>query len=326
MHKIIVAGCGGISSAWLNVVSGRDDCIITALVDTVIENAQAKKAEYSLVCSVYDSLEAACDKEDADIVIDVTPPGQHYITVTTALKAGRHVFGEKPMADCLDSAEKMIRCSDDTKKEYFVMQNYRYVPEICAIKDLLHSVKLGCAGQISANFQLNPHFGGFRDEMDSPLVLDMSIHTFDAARFLLGKNPVSVYCHEFNPAWSWYKGDAGAVCIFEMENGAVFDYRGCWCAPGLFTPWNSEWRVSCANGGIYWDGGSKMYWDADNSGPNQILPQTDIKTGHAGCISDMFDALDKGTRPATDCRDNINSIRMVYKAIESSRVKKVIQF
>ena len=35
--------------------------------------------------------------------------------------------------------------------------------------------------------------------MDSPLVLDMAIHTFDQARFITGANPISVYCHEFNP-------------------------------------------------------------------------------------------------------------------------------
>lgn len=104
-----------------------------------------------------------------------------------------------------------------------------------AIRDFLRAGLLGGIGQLSANFQLNPHFGGFRDEMESPLIADMAIHTFDAARFIMGKNPVSVYCKEFNPAWSWYKGDANAVCIFEMSDGSVFDYRGSWCANGLCT-------------------------------------------------------------------------------------------
>ena len=55
-----------------------------------------------------------------------------------------------------------------------------------------------------------PHFGGFREEMAHPLLVDMAIHAFDAARYLLGADPVSVYCEAFNPAWSWYAGDAAA--------------------------------------------------------------------------------------------------------------------
>ena len=328
MKKVIVAGCGGISKAWLAAVKQIDACNIVALVDSMPGRAEAKREEQGYNCNVYTSLAHALEKEDADIVFDLTPPEQHYNTVTTALKGGCHVFGEKPMAENLQDAEKMILCSDDTKKEYFVMQNYRYVPEIIALKEFLNGGELGGLGQLSANFQLNPHFGGFRDEMQSPLILDMSIHTFDAARFLSGKNALTVFCHEFNPSWSWYKGDAGAVCIFEMENGLVFDYRGCWCASGLFTPWNSEWRIASAAGSVYWSGSDKLYWEgagpAEGNTQNAISVKAQAYTGHAGCLADMFNALENGKRPQTDCRDNIHSINMVYKAIESSKTKKLV--
>jgi predicted dehydrogenase len=48
-------------------------------------------------------------------------------------------------------------------------------------------------------------------------------------------------------------------------------------------------------------------------------------TGHAACIEDMFNALNTKTRPQTDCRDNIHSIRMVYKAIESAKTGKKVK-
>ena len=338
MKKIIVAGCGGMSNAWINPVLKREDCRIIALVDPADGKAGAKKDEHNLNCNVYTSLEEACNTEDADIVFDITPPEFHYKTVTTALKAGLHVFGEKPMAENQEDAEKMIQCSDDNKKEYFVMQNYRYVPEIAALKKFLRSNEIGNIGQISANFQLNPRFGGFRDQMESPLILDMSIHTFDAARYLSGANAKTVFCHEFNPAWSWYAGDANAVSIFEMEDGTVFDYRGSWCATGLLTPWNSEWRISCSEGTVFWDGKNELYWDgkkapfgADPLKANEIPVEQMDNTGHSGCLGEMFEALEKGSlekriRPQTDCRDNIHSITMVFNAIESSKSKKLINF
>ena len=90
--------------------------------------------------------------------------------------------------------------------------------------------------------------------MGSPLLLDMAIHTFDAARYLSSADPVSVYCEEFNPPWSWYAGDAAATAIFEMTGGLRYTYRGSWCSEGHHTAWESEWRAVGPNGTATWNG------------------------------------------------------------------------
>lgn len=327
MHKLIIAGCGGISSIWFNEAVERDNCEIVALVDINTEAAEAKKKEYSLTnANVYSSIEEALKKENANLVFDITIPEAHYDTVTKSLDAGLNVFGEKPMSDLIDDAEKMVKHVEKSGKEYFVMQNYRYNPQQVALKRFLESQKLGKVGQISAVFYLNPHFGGFRDEMDSPLLADMSIHTFDSARYITGKNPISVFCYEFNPSWSWYDGNANAVCIFEMEDGVVFDYRGSWCGNGYNTPWNSEWTIACADGSVHWDGADKLYYVPTQGEPADIPIEPMVKEGHGACIREMFDCLEKGKKASTDCSDNIQSMRMVHNAIKSAASKKVIKF
>jgi len=332
MHKIIIAGCGNRSRIWIDNIIKRENCKIVGLVDVNPAAINEKKEKYGLDANGHANISDALKKEDADLVIDVTVPDAHLEVVTSALKAGCNVFGEKPMSDTLENAEKMVECAEQTKKDYFVMQNRRYLPAICGLKNFLKSEQLGKIGQISAVFQLGPRFGGFRDEMESPLVADMAIHTFDQARFITGKNAVSVYCHEFNPHWSWYKGSANAVCIFEMDDGSVFDYRGSWCTNGLNTSWESEWRIACTKGVALWDGAEKLCYECDfdlfkgnNPGVNAINPTAMETRGDAACIDEMFDALKNKTRAQTDCRDNINSIRMVYKAIESARLQKKIR-
>jgi len=327
-YKIIVAGCGGMSDQWIEIAKARDDCEIVAFVDINNEAANKRKQKHSLQAKIYTNVSEALEKETANLLFDVTVPEAHFEVVTTALKAGCHVFGEKPMSDSLENAEKMVSCAIETNREYFVMQNRRYLSGLVTLKNFLQSCKLGKIGQISANFQLGPHFGGFREKMDSPLIADMAIHTFDTARFITGKDAVSVYTHEFNPSWSWYKGNASAVCIFEMEDGSVFDYRGSWCANGLNTSWESEWRVSCENGAVFCDGAKKLYYEfvgGANRTPSAIeeipLMQMQLE-GHQACVKEMFDALINGKKAQTDCCDNINSIRMVYKAIESAKAKK----
>jgi predicted dehydrogenase len=214
------------------------------------------------------------------------------------------------------------------------MQNRRFDPRIRAYRQLISDGTIGQVGFAGADFFLGPHFGGFRDLMDSPLLLDMAIHTFDQARYILGANPVSVYCHEFNPPGSWYKGNAMALCIFEMSDGSVFNYRGSWCAEGVPTSWEASWRVTGEKGTAIWDGYDDIYaevvsaqhLDAEGK-PSFFQPCERIegqqpvmeKTGHHGCLEDMFAALESGQLPETDCSDNQFSMAMVLASLESAR-------
>ena len=183
-----------------------------------------------------------------------TIPEVHHKIVTHALKAGCHVFGEKPLADTIENAMDMVKTAKENKKTYSVMQNRRFLKGIRAFESIIAERKIGELGHLDAAFYIEAHFGGFRDVMESPLILDMAIHTFDQARFISECDPVSVYCHEFNPKGSWYKGDASAACIFEMTNDVVFTYNGSWCPKGAITSWESNWRAMGSEGAAGWDG------------------------------------------------------------------------
>jgi predicted dehydrogenase len=112
-----------------------------------------------------------------------------------------------------------------------------------------------------------------------------------------------------------------------MNGGLIFDYRGSWCEKGFNTGWNSVWRASCENGTVTWDGKENLLYQEkllyEDEGRKIEIPVTpmSITNAHEACIDDMFTALNNGTRPQTDCRDNILSIRMVYKSIESAKNK-----
>ena len=88
------------------------------------------------------------------------------------------------------------------------MQNRRFEHGIRTLRDGLAAGRIGSVTTLACDFFKAPHFGGFREEMESPLLLDMAIHQFDQARFVAGVEPVAVSCHEFNPAGSWYAGRA----------------------------------------------------------------------------------------------------------------------
>lgn len=328
-HRIILAGCGGMAEIWVDYVQTRTDAELVALVDLNEKAAVSLAERKKLKLPIFTDLKKALAEMEADVLFDVTIPAAHKHVVTTALKAGYHVFGEKPMAESLEDAEEIIKVSKETGRHYAVMQNRRYTRQIRAFRSLLAKEEIGPIGAVHADFFIGPHFGGFRDVMDSPLIIDMAIHTFDQARFLMNADPVSVYCHEFNPPGSWYKGNASAVCIFEMNTGAVFSYRGSWSAEGFPTSWEAEWRVTGSKGTGKWDGNTEPECEViDESKPPEFLNQTKTieipeaykgQEGHFGCLDEMFQSLKEDRLAETDCTDNIKSMAMVFGAVESAR-------
>jgi predicted dehydrogenase len=213
------------------------------------------------------------------------------------------------------------------------MQNRRYLDPIVRFRQLLASHAIGPLTTMNADFYLGAHFGGFRDEMAHVLLLDMAIHSFDQARYLSGADPISVYCHEWNPSGSWYRHGASAMAIFEMSNGIVFNYRGSWCAEGLNTSWECAWRAVGEKGTALWDGhdtinaecvtGTEGFIREQRTIPVQEIPKLE-HTGHAGVIYDVLDSVKTGKTPQTVCTDNIKSLSMVHAAIESATTGKKV--
>jgi len=325
-----------MGNAWMNYITKRDDVEIIGLCDIIIERAVEYTKKYNVNCAVYDDIKKALTAcPQTNLVVDCTTPDAHELIVTSAMNAGADAIGEKPMADTREQALSEIAVSDKTGRSYAVMQNRIYLPGMRTIRKALGENLLGRLGSVSSDFFIGAHFGGFRDLMDNVLILDMAVHTFYQARFLINSNPKSVYCQEFNPPGSWYKGNASAVAIFEFENGVVYDYRGSWCSEGFNTSWECDWRLIGEKGTIKWDGGANLSAQIKKEGATGFtIPFDEIKLdmldigknhGHDGCFDEMFNALIEKRLAETDCHENYYAMNMVYGAIESAKYgKKVI--
>ena len=332
--KVVQVGCGGISRAWLTYASARADLEFVGIVDLELKSAYALQETYRFEsAAVGADLESMLASTQPDIVFDCTVPPAHTAVTLTALAHGCHVLGEKPMATNMDDAQRMIDAAQAAGKIYAVIQNRRYINEIVAYRDLVHSGEIGALTTLNADFYLGPHFGGFRDEMEHVLLIDMAIHSLDQARLISGTDPVSVYCHEWNPQGSWYKHGASAMAIFEMTNGVVFNYRGSWCAQGLPTAWACDWRAIGTHGTVLWDGESALCGEkvsgADGFFRETVPLTVDVpplaEHGHAGVINEFVESVKQGRQPQTVCTDNVKSLAMVYAAIESAaRGEKVL--
>ena len=324
--KALLVGAGGMGRAWGKNLKEHPEVEIAGWVD-IRPGAAQEAADGLQLLGLHagDDLGKALAEVKPDFVVDVTIPEAHRDVTLQALAAGVPVLGEKPMADSMESAREMVAASEKSGKLYMVSQSRRYDARLHAYRTLIQE-QVGALGILNSDFYIGAHFGGFRDEMPSVLLLDMAIHTLDQARYLSQSDPVSVYCEEFNPSWSWYKGDASATALFEMTGGLRYTYRGSWCSEGKNTSWEGDWRAVGPQGTAMWDGTGAPSADVvtktgeffSETEPHSIEALPDISGGIAGSLRDFLNALRTGATPMGECHDNIKSLAMVFAAIESS--------
>ncbi len=328
--RAVLVGCGAMSRAWLEALRQVEDVSVCGLVDLDVGRAEARAKEFGLNgVATGSDLGAILDKTKPDAVFDVAVPAARRNLALLALSHGCHLLTEKPLADSRENAEAIVAAARKADRRHAVVQNRRYVANVRRIRRFLDSNLIGKPTSIHCDFFVAPHFGGFREEMRHVLLLDMAIHTFDAARFMVSGEPRSVYCEEWEPESSWYQQGSSAAAVFDMGRGVVFNYRGSWCADGFRTSWESEWRIVGARGSLTWDGFDALraerstgvrdgLFDAVEAVEVPPLDQRDRVGGHLGVIQDFVTAIRNGTAPETEGADNIKSLAMVLGAIESA--------
>jgi predicted dehydrogenase len=325
-EKAVVVGAGGIAGAWFAPLA-EEKVRVVGVVDLNIEAARARIGEFGLDLEPSTDLAATLAATRPDFVVDLTVPEAHCSVTCTSLRAACHVIGEKPMASSMAEARRMVRTSEETGKLYMVSQSRRWNARHDLIRRVVGGGGIGTPTTVNCDFYIGAHFGGFRDRMPSPLILDMAIHHFDLARYVTGADPVAVYAKEFNPEGSWYAGDAAASCVFEMTGGAIFTYRGSWCAEGCHTSWNGNWRIIGDRGTLLYENDRDPHGQIAAGGSGFHRPLRDLRipkprlkhTDMRGALREMLAYMRTGKLPQTECHDNIKSLAMVFAAIESSK-------
>jgi predicted dehydrogenase len=315
--RLIQVGAGSMGRAWLEVISRSTDVELVGLVDLNLEAArQAATNSGHDDLAVAGSLPEMLDLVTADAVVNVTVPEAHAEVSTTALLNGLAVLCEKPLADTVSSALSMVAAAEVSGRLLMVSQSRRYWRNLAALRTQV--AQLGTLGFVACSFFEAPHFGGFRDEMAYPLLVDMAIHQFDLARDLIGNEPVSVSCASFNPSWSWFAGDAAAEVDFDFADGTRFVFSGCWCSPGLETSWNGSWRISGSAGTALWDGDHEPVAETVSGEKIPAQPGTDPEQ-IAGSLAEFVGALRTDTTPSGEVHSNVLSLAMVEGAIRSAQ-------
>lgn len=167
MLKIGVLGAGHLGKIHLRLLQQSSKYELVGFYDPIKDNALAVEASFGY--KSFDSIESLI--EAVDVVDIVTPTLSHYDCAVKAIKAGKHIFLEKPIANSVEEAEEIIRLAEKYGVKGQVGHVERFNPAFLAVKD---KIKQPMFIETHRLAEFNPR------GTDVPVVLDLMIHDIDA--------------------------------------------------------------------------------------------------------------------------------------------------
>ncbi len=321
--KVIQVGAGGFGSSWTEILDHFEDVELVAVVDVMSENLEnVKKIIKNNRTEFFTNHLEAFESVKADIAVIVTPPQTHKKLALDALEHDLNVFMEKPIAHTFEDAMELLEKSRDYQKFVMISQNYRWRPEIAAVKKAVDEGLVGEIEYVEWDFRRASKFGGWRDQYNEILIEDMSIHHFDLLRHILSLEPTTVFAKSMRPSWSWFNGNGVASAIMKFDNVLV-NYFGSWVTRGRETSWNGEIKLV----------GKKGVIELINDKPlarleNGTTIELDLVSleyeDREYSIFEMVNAIKENRKPITELADNINSFAIVGASLESIKQSKEI--
>jgi len=198
-----IIGCGGIHKVHAEALTRMENVTYALACDIKEDRAKASADTYG-ARPVTDYREVLQDPA-IDAVHLTLPHYLHGQVALEALRAGKHVLVEKPMATSCEEADAMIRLSRETGKMLGVIFQNRYNPASLAMKRLLSSGEMGrmlcLRGRVSwhrdESYYRDDWHGRWATECGGVLI-NQAIHTLDLLQWMEGTPPREVTAHISN--------------------------------------------------------------------------------------------------------------------------------
>ena len=167
MLKIGVLGAGHLGKIHLRLLNQSSKYELVGFYDSIKENAQKVSEEFGY--RAFDTIEELIAA--VDVVDIVTPTLSHYHCAVNAVKAGKHIFLEKPISNTVEEAEHIIQLTKEYQVKGQVGHVERFNPAFKAVKNKIKNPMFIETHRLA---EFNPR------GTDVPVVLDLMIHDIDA--------------------------------------------------------------------------------------------------------------------------------------------------
>ena len=188
--KFVVAqlGCGYWGPNLLRNFSALPGCCVKYVVDSSADRRAFVGKNFPLTQAI-DSSEAVFNDAEIDAVIIATPAATHFDLARAALKSGKHVFVEKPMATKAAEVDELARIAGEKKTVVMVGHTFIYNSAVRYVKKLIDA---GDLGEVRYIYSQRLNLGRIRSDIDA--LWNFAPHDISIIQYWLDNSaPVSVF-------------------------------------------------------------------------------------------------------------------------------------
>ncbi len=202
--RVGVVGLGGFGQFVMNAFSVMPEVQVVAVHD--VDQERAARAGCA-VCTTYSELTA---HPEVEVVYLATPPAPHGAQVLEALRGGKHVFVEKPLATSRSEAGAIARLSAETGLRVGIDYVLRFNPVYRLAEQIGKSGLLGALRHMSlenhaADEGLPPGHWFWDPAISGTILVEHGVHFFDIAARLSGRSG------EYEYSQAWYRQPHGFI-------------------------------------------------------------------------------------------------------------------
>jgi len=316
-----------------------------------METAQKAKEQGGFVFATTDYKDLL-SRKDIQIIDCSLPNYLHKDVVVAALKAGKHVYCEKPLALNLREANEIYEVAKDSGVRHQVTFQYRFIPAIMRAKQLIDEGSVGEMFSIRGVYLhsscvVQPTRTAYSwkaeyEKVGGGVLVDLGSHLIDLTRYMAGEfKRVRALVKNFTSPDK--RTDDLAIIDVEMQNGAV----GTLEASKMATGTNDELRLEIhgLKGALRFNSMEPNWLEFyDNTEPDTPIggmkgfkridtiqkypeppgiPMPKFSIGwiryHVACLHAFLNAIAKGTEPSPDFKDGLEAQRIMEAAYASSK-------
>jgi len=342
IQKIGIIGCGKIAHyRHIPEYLANKNAQIVAYFDHNKERTQNLAEEFG--GNVYDSYQTLLENKEIDAVSVCTTNISHAEITIAALRAGKHVLCEKPMATTMEACQDMMDTALQQERFLMIGHNQRLSKAHVRAKELLTSGSIGEILSFRTTFghagpetwSIDPGSGTwFFDEALAVMGVmgDLGIHKTDLIHFLTDQKIVETTARlhtldKIGPAGDPITVDDNAFCIYRLEGGAVGTMHVSWT---FYGPEDNSTIIYGTKGimRIYDDpdysirvntiDGEEILYDIDQIQTNEVQTKS-------GVIDAFIESILQNKEPEISGEAVLHAMQVIFASIDSSRLGKTIK-
>ncbi len=305
------------------------------VVVSAVQKDHAAPLASRLGCEAAEGWESMVEREDLDALIVATPPHLHAPISIAAMRSGKHILCEKPLARTIAEGKAMVVTARETGRVLKCGFNHRHHPAFQQARRWFEEGRIGDPIFIRARYGIGGRPGYEREWRANPEVvgggqlMEQGIHVVDLARWFLGEFSQVAAFVETN-FWNIKPLEDNALALFRTASGATASIHS------SLTQWKNLFsfelygrdgytRVDGLGGGY---GTEKVFFGKrDFAAPftEEVVEFRGEDRSWHDEWQEFVAAVNEGREPLGNAADGLEAMRLVFAAYESARTGRTVE-